>query len=97
MSAVMLPEGSRVRITHFRMCVECGELHAAGVFRKDDCTDQIAAKGGRTHAEVTLPDGSVHVGVARCRPDESFNRRIGRDVAIGRALAAAPLARVVSS
>ena len=53
----------------------------------------VFPKGGRTVVEILTKDTDVDdvplvlaVGVAVCRPDETYNRRLGRTIALGRAL-----------
>lgn len=44
-------------------------------------------KGGETEARVYGPDDSlVAIGIATCHIRDNFCRRIGRDIALGRAL-----------
>ena len=47
----------------------------------------LSSKGGYTRIDVTIPDGSVTVsGEARCSMEDSYNRKLGNSIALGRAL-----------
>lgn len=81
-----LPEGAKVKITHFRVCGECDEVHPAGLYRRENCTQDMLPRGGRTRAEVLLPDGRIVTGEAHCSTLDNFSRKRGREIAIGRAL-----------
>lgn len=62
--------------------------------RRTDRTGQVLQKGGRTVCEILAEteideDGGPRVLVAasaRCRKDEPFDKRLGRTIALGRAL-----------
>lgn len=43
-------------------------------------------RGGLTQCRVTLPDGTEIVGTAECSDRDNFSKKIGRDIALGRAL-----------
>lgn len=38
-----------------------------------------------THVALVTEENKVFVGIAKCNPRDQFNRRIGRDIAVGRA------------
>ena len=42
--------------------------------------------GGRTAVRVETSDGCVAEGVAECSPRDNYCRRLGREIALGRAL-----------
>jgi hypothetical protein len=44
------------------------------------------ARGGRTECCVTLADGTEVWGVAECSQQDNYSKKIGRDIALGRAL-----------
>lgn len=47
----------------------------------------VDPKGGKTIARIIDSEGNlISEGYAICRPDEQFNRRLGRTIALGRAL-----------
>jgi hypothetical protein len=48
----------------------------------------LSGKGGATKIEITTPDTETTVaGVAKCSDKDSFNRKLGNEIALGRALA----------
>lgn len=72
-----LPAGYSVRYHHER---EREPVDA-------DAFGDILPKGGRTEALIFDAEGNqVASGEAICRPDENFQKRLGRIVALGRAL-----------
>lgn len=79
-----IPEGARVRVHHLRRCFFYGkevylpmQLIRAHILEPE-------SKGGATLAEVEI-DGVIFTGEAFCGPGDNYNRRIGRDIAVGRA------------
>jgi hypothetical protein len=44
-------------------------------------------KGGTTIIEVTSPDGRNVIGASQCSEKESWNRKMGNQIALGRAMA----------
>lgn len=86
-----LEPGATLRVRHLRRFVVTVPKHdgsPAGARRAAKVAGaDLNPKGGRTVATITLPDGGVLTGVARCRGDESFNRELGRRIAMGRVLA----------
>jgi hypothetical protein len=44
-------------------------------------------KGGNTIIEVTSPDGRNAIGASQCSEKESWNRKMGNQIALGRAMA----------
>lgn len=72
--------GFKVRVHHTR----CTELVSGPQFTPRPVT---LSKGGDTRIEVTTPDGQATVvGIARCSLQDSFNRKLGNQIALGRAL-----------
>jgi hypothetical protein len=72
-----LPEGYYVKYRHNRVTTD-GEFTAGNA---------PGAKGGETEARIYGPDDSlVALGIATCHERDNFCRRIGRDIALGRAL-----------
>lgn len=43
-------------------------------------------RGGLTHIEITLPNGENVVGEAKCAEIDNYNKKIGVQIALGRAL-----------
>lgn len=48
---------------------------------------RLAATGGRTEVRLVSPSGVNSYGVTECSRKENYNRRNGRECALGRALA----------
>lgn len=73
-SAVVVDPSGTVTLTSSRVAMTLEPL-------------RLASKGGATRVEILDDDGVVlAVGTAQCRADENFSRKIGRAVALGRAL-----------
>jgi hypothetical protein len=82
MARPQLPEGYRVKYRHGRMSTG-GIDFVAGM----SWSGLPSPKGGETEARVYGPDDSlVALGIATCHERDNFCRRIGRDIALGRAL-----------
>lgn len=62
--------GNKVRVLHHRKAVD----------------GTVSCKGGFTVVEITTKDGRELTGTSRCRDDERFNRKMGLEIALGRAL-----------
>lgn len=76
-----LPDGYRVRYKHIRLYAR------GGIFVGIDDMYSLEPKGGETIATVVdLHGDTIGVGYSRCRPDENYNKRLGRTIALGRAL-----------
>jgi len=73
-----LPAGHYVKYQHNRL----------NEFSPDGSWARFSPTGGTTVARIyNSEDQQVAAGEARCSPSEQFNRRLGRDIALGRALA----------
>lgn len=80
-----IPDGAAVKFTHGR--------HVEGTvgpwYRgKEGWPAELQPRGGHTIAKVVLADGSEIVGEAHCSARDNYSKKIGRDIALGRALAA---------
>lgn len=82
-----LPEGYTVKYRHRRMTAR-GDMYSLGSYERGLGEFlSVSPKGGETEAKVYGPDDAVvAIGVATCHERDNFNRRIGRDIALGRAL-----------
>lgn len=87
-----IPDGAKVRFHHGRR-VEGKH----GTFYRHKGQDpqlnswleaglQPAPRGGTTACEITMPDGHTTWGVAECSERDNYCKKIGRDIALGRAL-----------
>ena len=65
--------GYKVRVLHFRN-------------DHDSILGEFHPKGGRTVVQITTPDGQNLEGRANCSKKERYNKRVGVQVALGRAL-----------
>lgn len=73
----------KVRVMHSRLN-ECVKKIGGDYF-------QIASRGGSTTIEVTTPDKQITVtGKSVCSLEDNFNRRVGNEIALGRALQQLP-------
>jgi hypothetical protein len=71
--------GYKVRVLHTRKTEPFQTI--------DGTYHRIVNSGGHTKIEVTTPDmATTVIGEAKCSDKDSFNRRIGNRVALGRAL-----------
>lgn len=71
--------GVRVRVTHQRLTVPAGENGEITVY---------LPKGGRTVAVLQHPKSQVTLstGVANCSDLDTYNKSVGRMIAVGRAV-----------
>jgi hypothetical protein len=71
--------GYKVRVLHSRpTSYQC---------KLDGKVPVVSAKGGTTVIEVTTPDGKKTVkGISECSNKDSWNRKVGNRIALGRAL-----------
>jgi len=79
-----VPDGVEVRVSHLR-------LTDAGYNTKKQAKEHgytISTCGGMTVARLLDPatEEIRAVGIAICRADENYNKRLGRTIAIGRAI-----------
>ena len=86
-----LPEETRIWIKHYRYVLNLDKsyndiLKLLPAKKIKELELQPHLRGGKTEAIVILPDGNKVKGEAICSMKDSFNRKIGRDVAVGRAL-----------
>ena len=74
--------GFKVRVLHTRHY----ETPPTRMARMDQ-SKRLSAKGGYTRIDVTTPNNEVTViGEAHCSLQDSFNRKLGNSIALGRAL-----------
>lgn len=77
-----VPEGIHVRYAHHRYRNPSGE----GVSPKGGWTTATLYRDVSAELGHEAPDQVVGTGVAYCHLNDNFNRKIGRDIALGRAL-----------
>ena len=72
--------GYKVRVLHNRPVNYLQKI--------DGSVKVFSPKGGTTTIEITTPDGSkTSSGTSRCSDQDSWNRKMGNQIALGRALA----------
>jgi hypothetical protein len=76
--------GNKVRVIHYRAVSKRKLLPA-----KEVDPTILKPKGGKTVVDITTPDGKELTGEAVCSNKDSFNRKMGLAIAVGRALAQA--------
>jgi hypothetical protein len=91
-----LPEGFTVKVSHYRYVTVFNESFTPELMSGLEWRGnyQPHSKGGKTIANVYDPDGNrIGTGVAYCNHRDNFNYKIGREIAVGRAMFAAGLLR----
>ena len=87
-----LPEGTVVKIGHgrrvdgqvgywYRTTGKDGHLRS---WKENGY--QPSPRGGRTGCTVILPNGDKVIGEAECSHRDNYSKKLGRDIALGRAL-----------
>lgn len=72
--------GFKVRVIHTRHYETARAM-------KMDSYSKLSCKGGCTKIEVTTPDKAITVSAeAKCSLQDSFNRKLGNSIALGRAV-----------
>lgn len=76
--------GFKVRVSHKRRANNNGTI----VFDNKRCLkpETVLHTGGNTTVEITAPNGATTSGYAECSLKDSFCRKTGLSVAMGRAL-----------
>ena len=49
-------------------------------------SEEVCPFGGITRVEITTPDGDDLIGIAKCSPNDNYNKRKGVFISIGRAM-----------
>ena len=70
--------GYKVRVLHSRPKMSIQKI--------DGVMTEYNPKGGNTIIEITTPDGRDALGFAQCSDKDSWNRRLGNQIALGRAI-----------
>jgi len=72
-------EGAKYRVYHMRPKTS----RSSG----DRVVESYAAKGGYTRVDILDENGAiVSTGWAHCHPSDNYNRKLGHEIALGRAL-----------
>ncbi len=74
--------GFRVHVKHYRFTQDFTGLWA----RHELFEEKPVPKGGLTTVTIYCPTGTVIHGEARCSRKDTFNKRLGVTIALGRAL-----------
>lgn len=80
-------DGYEVRVSHRRPTTSWN-LDSDVLLTKQEAKDQghkLAPKGGVTHVMIAKSDDKWH-GASRCSRLDNFNRRMGLQIALGRAM-----------
>lgn len=70
--------GYKVRVLHSRLKTYTKKM--------DGESFEYSAKGGNTTIEITTPEGLNIIGTAQCSMVDNWNRKIGNQIALGRAI-----------
>ena len=70
--------GYKVRVLHSRPKMSIQKI--------DGHMTEFSPKGGRTTIEITSPEGKNSIGIAECSEKDSWNRKFGNQIALGRAM-----------
>ncbi len=70
--------GYKVRVHHIRPKIKIQKI--GGVSEENN------PKGGHTMIEITTPEGKSAVAYSICSKHDSWNRKLGNQIALGRAL-----------
>lgn len=71
--------GYKVRVLHSRNVVYQQKISGS--------VKVFSPKGGTTIIEITTPEGRNVIGCSKCSDKDSWNRKLGNSIALGRALA----------
>lgn len=78
-------EGAKVRVAHKRYSYNYKTMEDL-YFSNELGGPDRHPKGGETIVQISLPDGRYLEGVAKCSLSDSYNRKVGVNIALGRAL-----------
>jgi hypothetical protein len=76
--AELRKKGYRVQVLHDRPVVYQQRLNGS--------VRVFLPKGGVTFITITTPEGNTATGAARCSEKETWDRKMGNQIALGRAL-----------
>jgi len=92
----LLPEGSQVYLVYFRVpqnpnvpiTKQKGQPRPEQLraYKRGNAWFEPAPRGGKAVAVIKLPDGAVINGESFCSLTEIFSYKIGRAIALGRAI-----------
>ena len=71
-------QGYKIRVIHFRL------PGPQPIQKLRESKTPPESKGGITRIELTTPDGKDYQAEAKCSKQDSFNRRIGNQICLGR-------------
>jgi hypothetical protein len=82
-----VPEDAKVFVTHLRKFPGSSHLMTRHEARTVELYDgPPEPKGGLTIAQIEFADGSTVRASAQCNPKDTYNKAIGRMIAVGRAM-----------
>lgn len=87
-------QGNKVRVKHCRKYKSLpGEYLTRGqyetatnILQKSPYGKTVSPKGGMTVVQITTPEGEELEGIAVCSDRDSYNRKKGLAIALGRAI-----------
>lgn len=74
----------KIRVTNYRLLKGDKNLHTIKEIRNNKLQDSIFSKGGKVTLELTTNNGCDLYAEAVCSKRDSFNRKVGISIAIGR-------------
>ena len=80
-------QGYKVRVLYFRHLAATSDFPIVSSKQLKTSYTTKLSKGGSTVIEVTTPDKSrTVIGKSVCSINENFNRKLGNNIALGRAI-----------
>ena len=84
-------DGYKVRVIQYRNYLRKSDREIISLSKRDfigvDKAFIILPHGGKIHIDVTFPNGKTVSGESYCSLKDGFNRKVGNNIALGRALA----------
>lgn len=92
----VVPEDAHVYVTHLRKYEGVLRLMTRHEAKTVELlTAPPLPKGGLTFAQIEFEDGTTVRASAQCNPKDTYNKAVGRMIAVGRALKTAQKVRAL--
>ena len=94
-------QGYRVDVVHRRAFSDGSRLASYYIRENRDNPDfsykicNVLPRGGDTYVKIVTPAGNSYIGCAFCSPKDSYNKKLGVKIALGRALSEMPVGQEV--